>query len=133
MVTPDTAIGFAGLLMEIAGQIGPIVSKHFREESISENKETFQKNVIAYHDRVRRILYDDDGSPKRLAEDISKDKIFCYYATDRNSGAVINALMYVEKLSKSHKKEKRNILQALLRVLENARVPKGVAKENNDN
>jgi hypothetical protein len=63
--------------------------------------------VIAYHDRVRKILYEDDGSPKRLAEDIAKDKIFCYYATDENSRAISDALMHVEKLSKRHKTEKR--------------------------
>jgi hypothetical protein len=67
------AIEFAGLLLELADRIGPIVARHFREESIQENRKIFQRNVIACHDRVSRILYKDDGSPKRLAEDIEKD------------------------------------------------------------
>jgi hypothetical protein len=116
------AIEFAGLLLELADRIGPIVARHFREESIQENREIFQRNVIAYHDRVRRILYKDDGSPKRLAEDIGKDKIFCYYATDADSRIIIDALMHVDKSSK-RSQEKRNILHALLRVFERARVP----------
>jgi hypothetical protein len=122
MATPDTAIGLAGFLLEISREIHQIVSKHFREESISENRKVFQNNVIAYHDRVRKILYEDNGSPKRLAEDITKDKIFCYYATDDYSRAIIDALMRVDNLSKRHSVEKKSILQALLRIFENARV-----------
>ncbi len=132
MATPADAIGFAQLLIELARRIGPIVMRHVREETSAERRETFQRNVIAYHDRVRRILYNDDGSPKRLAEDISKDRIFCYYATDEESRLMIDALFHVTELSKARKSEKREILQALLKVLENARVPREAFQMNSD-
>jgi hypothetical protein len=66
-----------------------------------------------------QLLYNDEGSPKRLAEDIAKDRLFCYYATDEISRQIFDELMYVEKKRRGN--ESKEILKRLLKVFEHAR------------
>lgn len=118
---PSEAIAIAGILVEVANSIGGLVRSALSTETIEENKQAFQNSSISYHDKVRKLLYEEKGSPRKLAEEIHKDRIFCYYARDDNVQEIIRALIFVDE-RRGTKTERRRILQNLLHVFERARV-----------
>ena len=105
-------------LMEVAVQIGGIVLSR-RKDQIEKDRVDFYKRVKEYHKRITQMLMRKEGSPKRLAEDIAKDNLFSFLAGYENTEAIFNALIYTGKLPKAKKRDRTEVLKAVLGVLEN--------------
>jgi len=105
-------------LMELAGKIGGIVLGN-RKNQIEKDKEEFYKNIKKYHERISDMLKRKAGSPKRLANDIAGDELFCFLAGHDDTEYIFRALMHAEeKNSKAKWPDRREVLKATLRVLE---------------
>jgi len=105
-------------LMEVAAQIGGIVLSG-RKSQIEKDREDFYKRVKEYHENVTQMLRRKKGSPRRLAEEIAKDNLFCFLARNDNTELIFNALVYVGKRPKVKERDRIEVLSAVLRVLEN--------------
>lgn len=105
-------------LMEVAAQISGIVLSR-RKGQIEKDKEDFYRRVKEYHKKVTQMLRRKEGSSKGLAEDIASDNLFSFLAGNDNTELIFNALVYVGKLPKARRRDRTEVLRAVLRVLEN--------------
>lgn len=105
------------ILTDVAGKIGAIILSQ-RKGSIEKDKEDFYNRVKKYHERTTEITRKGKGSPKRLAQDIAKDKLFTFLAGYDNAEQIYRALMYVDELPRRKRYDRKEVLRALLKVLE---------------
>jgi hypothetical protein len=105
-------------LTSVAGSIGNLVLSH-RISQIEKDKEDFYKNVKNYHNRTVEMLEKEKGSPKRLAREISEDRLFVFLAGYENTQEISRALSYIERLPKSRRSDRKAVLRALLNVFRN--------------
>jgi len=105
-------------LTSVAGNIGNLVLSH-RTSQIEKDKEDFYKNVKNYHNRTMEMLEKEKGSPKRLAGDINKDRLFVFIAGYENTQEICRALVYIDRLSKSRRSDRKAVLRVLLDVFRN--------------
>jgi hypothetical protein len=106
------------ILTDVAGKIGTLVLSH-RTNQIEKDKVDFYNRVKDYHRRVMEMLEKEKGSPKRLAEDIAKDRLFVFRAGYDNTEQICKALSYIDKLPKSKRGDRKAVLRALLNVFRN--------------
>lgn len=115
------------ILVEISEKIAVKIRHYFQQNAIEKDKTEFYERTKKYYERIRKLYYKNEGklyyknegSPERLAMDIAKDNLFSFIVGHEDTESICNALLYVDKISKRRKREKRQILKMLLKIFEN--------------
>ena len=107
------------ILVEISEKIAVKIRNYFQQSPIEKDKTEFYERTKKYYERIRKLYYENEGNPERLAIDIAKDNLFSFIVGHEYAESICNALHYVDKISKRRKREKRQILKMLLKIFEN--------------
>lgn len=112
-ITPITAELIARLAA-IAGQIGGTVLSN-RKGQVEKDRDEFYKRAKKYHARLREMVENKDKNPRKLADDLARDDLFCFVAGNENVEEISNALKFAEG---ARRRDRAVVLRAIIRVLE---------------